>query len=142
MGELTMSKNVPPVSKYMTPMPYTIELGDSLTKASDLMKEYKIRHLPVRSGTKTIGLLSFQDVNLLSSFSSVDLNSTKVESAMARNPYCVTPDTALDIVASHMAEQRIGSALIIQENGTLVGIFTDTDALRALAEVFQTRLRK
>jgi acetoin utilization protein AcuB len=137
-----MSKNVPPISKYMTPMPYTIEMGDSLSKASDLMKEYKIRHLPVRSGNKSIGLLSFQDVNLLASFSSVDLNSTKVESAMTRNPYCVTPDTALDIVASHMAEHRIGSALIIQENGTLVGIFTDTDALMALAEVFQTRLKK
>jgi acetoin utilization protein AcuB len=89
-----------------------------------------------------VGLLSFQDVNLLSSFSSVDLNTATVDSAMARNPYCVTPDTPLDLVASHMAEQRIGSALIIQENGTLVGIFTDTDALRALAEVFQTRLKK
>lgn len=137
-----MSKIVPTVSKYMTPMPYTIESEDSLAKASDLMKEYKIRHLPVRSGSKTIGLLSFQDVNLLSSFSSVDLYHTKVESAMARNPYCVSPETPLDLVASHMAEQRIGSALVIQENGTLVGIFTDTDALRALAEVFQTRLRK
>jgi acetoin utilization protein AcuB len=137
-----MSKNVPPVSKYMTPMPYTIEATDSLSKASGLMKEYKIRHLPVRSHNKTVGLLSFQDVNLLSSFSSVDLSKTTVDSAMARNPYCVTPDTPLDLVASHMAEQRIGSALIIQENGTLVGIFTDTDALRALAEVFQTRLKK
>ncbi len=137
-----MSKNVPPISKYMTPMPYTIDVQDNLTKASDLMKQYKIRHLPVTSGNKTIGLLSFQDVNLLASFSSVDLTSTRVESAMTRNPYCVTPDTALDLVASHMAEQRIGSALIIQENGTLVGIFTDTDALRALAEVFQTRLKK
>jgi len=137
-----MTKSVPPVSKYMTPMPYTVDSGDSLSKASDLMKEYKIRHLPVRSGTKTLGLLSFQDVNLLASFNSVDLNATKVESAMARNAYCVTPDTPLDLVASHMAEQRIGSALIVQENGTLVGIFTDTDALKALAEVFQTRLRK
>lgn len=132
-----MSKNIPPVSKYMTPMPYTIEADDSLLKASDLMKEYKIRHLPVRAGNKTVGILSCQDVKLLASFSAIDLSGTTVASAMTRNPYCVTPDTALDIVASHMADQRAGSALIIQETGTLVGIFTDTDALRALMEVLR-----
>ncbi|WP_176736983.1 CBS domain-containing protein [Oligoflexus tunisiensis] len=137
-----MINNMPPVSKYMTPMPYTVESDDNLARACDLMQEYRIRHLPVQTGNKTIGLISAQDIQLLNSFQAVDLDSTTVESVMARNPYCVTPDTNLDFVASHMAEQRIGTALIIQENGSLVGIFTDTDALHALAEVLQTRWRR
>ncbi len=137
-----MSKAIPIISKYMTPMPYTIDSTETLSKASDLMKEYKIRHLPVRTGPKIVGLLSLQDINLLASYANVQLDKALVTDAMTQNPYCVSPETSLDYVASHMAEQRIGSALVVQENGTLVGIFTDTDALRALAEVFQTRLKK
>jgi CBS domain-containing protein len=41
-----------------------------------------------------------------------------------------------------MAETKIGSALIVQDNGTLVGIFTYIDALRVLSEIFATRLKK
>ena len=137
-----MSKGVPLISKYMTAMPHTIDSKQSLAQASALMKTHKIRHLPVQSGSKTVGLLSLQDLNLLASFASVNPETTQVESAMSSHPYCVTPDAAIDEVASHMAEHRIGSALIVQDNGTLVGIFTDTDALRTLAEVFQNRLKK
>ena len=137
-----MSKGVPSISKYMTAMPHIIDSKQSLAQASALMKEHKIRHLPVQSASKTVGLLSLQDINLLASFASVNLQTTQVESAMSARPYCVTPDAALDEVASHMAEHRIGSALVVQENGTLVGIFTDTDALRTLADVFQNRLKK
>jgi acetoin utilization protein AcuB len=136
-----MNNKGPTISNYMTPMPYTVAPDDSLTMASDLMQTYRIRHLPVQIGNKTIGILSLQDLHLLGSFQTVDLNKTTVEAAMTRNPYCVTPDTALSFVASHMAEQRIGTALVIQEDGRLVGIFTDTDALRALADVLQTRWR-
>jgi CBS domain-containing protein len=42
----------------------------------------------------------------------------------------------------NMAENKIGSILVAQENGTLVGIFTEIDAVRTLAEVFSTRLKK
>lgn len=137
-----MTKAIPLVSKYMTPMPYTIDSQESLQKAAELMKEYKIRHLPVKKAGKISGLLSLQDINLLASYAAVDLHTTLAENAMTLHPYCVSPETGLDHVAIHMAEHRIGSALVVQENGTLVGIFTDTDALWALAEVFQTRLKK
>jgi acetoin utilization protein AcuB len=39
-------------------------------------------------------------------------------------------------VARTMAEKRIGSA-IVAKNGKLVGIFTVTDACRALAQVLE-----
>ncbi len=61
---------------------------------------------------------------------------------MTRNPYFVTADTALDLVTSHMVEHHLSSALVIHEDGNLIGIFTESDALRALADVLQTRGRK
>lgn len=137
-----MSKGVPLISKYMTAMPHTVDSKQSLAQAAALMKEHKIRHLPVQTGSKIVGLLSQQDLNLLFSFATVNPETSLVESAMTSHPYSVGPEAPLDEVASHMAEHRIGSALVVQDNGTLVGIFTDTDALRTLADVFQNRLKK
>jgi acetoin utilization protein AcuB len=55
--------------------------------------------------------------------------------------YAVSPNTPLDEVATTKAEQKYGSALVVQ-NEHIVGIFTTVDACRALAELLGTRLRK
>lgn len=53
----------------------------------------------------------------------------------ANLPYVAHPDAPLNEVASDMATQKLGSAIIL-EDGKLVGIFTATDACRALSEIF------
>jgi len=126
----------------MTSMPLSIEPNQSLAEAKKKMHEVHARHLPVRSAGKVVGLLSDRDIGLLASFAQLDLNTMKVSDAMMLDPYCVHPDVPVDTVCAEMAEKRYGSALVVQENDRLVGIFTYTDALRALSEVFGTRLKK
>jgi CBS domain-containing protein len=46
----------------------------------------------------------------------------------------VEADVPLDRVAAAMAERHVGSALVTKA-GKLVGVFTGTDACRALAQV-------
>jgi len=137
-----MSKAIPMISKYMTPMPRAIEPHQSLKTARAWMDEMKVRHLPVRSAAKVIGVITERDINLVAGFKEADLNKVQVADAMTADPYCVTPETHLDVVCANMAENRLGSALVVQENGTLVGVFTYTDALKVLAEIFDTRLKK
>jgi len=48
----------------------------------------------------------------------------------------VPASTPVSTVARTMADNRIGSA-IVTKDGKLVGIFTVTDACRALAEVLE-----
>ena len=140
---LNMSKGVPPISKYMTPMPHSIEPHESLEVAKKRMDENNFRHLPVLSGGKVAGLLSERDVSLLATFKGVDMRHSKVSDAMMFDPFCADPSDLVDDVCAHMAENKIGSALIVQKsNGKLVGIFTYIDALRCLAELFETRLKK
>jgi acetoin utilization protein AcuB len=50
----------------------------------------------------------------------------------------VSPDSPLDEVALEMAENRYGSAIIVQDK-KVVGIFTTVDACRALAAILETR---
>ena len=137
-----MSKGIPPVSKFMTTTPHTIEPNQPLSEAKRWMLEHGVRHIPVRSGGEVVGLLSDRDVSLLSTFSGVDLTKAKVKDAMAVDVFKVQPDTPVTDVVLEMAEAKYGSALVTQPNGTLVGIFTTIDALRAFSHVFETRLKK
>lgn len=136
-----MTKAIPTVSKYMTALPHSIEPHQSIADALKRMHELHVHHLPVRAGGKVVGILSERDIDLLASFKDVNLKTSTVTDAMTASPYCVSPDAHINVVASQMAEQRIGSALVVQENDRLVGIFTYTDALKTLAEVFDTRLK-
>lgn len=50
------------VSTIMTAPILTLEKKDSLAKASDLMKEKKIRHVAVTDKEKIVGMLSIKDL--------------------------------------------------------------------------------
>jgi acetoin utilization protein AcuB len=136
-----MSKPIPPISKYMTTTPVTIPGDSTLAEAADIMRTNSIRHLPVVEEGKLLGVLTDRDVKFVESFPDVDPTRITVEETMTGDPYHVTPDTPVDEVANTMAEQRYGSAMIMQ-NGHVVGIFTTVDACRCLSELFATRLRK
>ena len=131
-----MSRHIPPISKYMTRMPHTIGRDQTLTAAHHMMREHRIRHLPVLSGGRLVGLLSERDLALIETLHSVDPDLTLAEEAMTQAPYAVASDTPLDEVAATMAEQRYGSA-VVMDHDKIVGVFTTTDALQALVELLR-----
>lgn len=135
-----MSKPIPQVQKYMTPSPITIGVEQTIAHARDVMREHKIRHLPVLHGGRIVGLLSERDVALVESLAGVDPKTVTVEDAMSQEPYTTEPDTTIDRVASEMAEHKYGAAVVMQ-NHKVVGVFTTVDACRTLAEIFEGRLR-
>lgn len=136
-----MSKPIPTISKFMTTTPVSIASGATLADAEKLMNEHAIRHLPVVDGDKLLGVITDRDLNFVESFSDVNPRQVNVGRAMVETPYSVAPETPIDEVAFTMAEQRYGSAIVVQ-NGHVVGIFTTVDACRCLSELLETRLRK
>jgi acetoin utilization protein AcuB len=139
--EIVVSKPIPTIQKYMTTTPHTIGSEQTIAKAASLMSEYHIRHLPVLHGGRLLGVLSDRDVKLIETFRDVDATKTRVEEAMTEQPYTVEPETPLDEVVRTMAEKKLGSAVVLQ-NQKVVGIFTTVDACQALSELLQTRLAK
>jgi acetoin utilization protein AcuB len=125
-------KQMPTIDKVMTTMPHTVGKTIPLSKALDVMREHRIRHLPVQEGGQLVGVLTDRDVKLASSFTGA--NELIVEDAMTPDPFFVTPHTPVDRVAEEMGAHKIGCAIIRQDNGKIVGIFTATDALRFLSE--------
>ncbi|MBC7384709.1 MAG: CBS domain-containing protein [Cryobacterium sp.] len=127
-------KQMPPVSKFMTPMPHTIAFDATILNALQIMSEHRIRHLPVLEGKTLVGVLSDRDVKLASSFSgALGAEALTVGAVMSLDPFAVLPEASLDQVAADMAENKYGCAVVQQPNGKIVGIFTANDALGVLA---------
>jgi acetoin utilization protein AcuB len=134
-------KPIPTISKYMTTSPHTIGADQAMAQAHKMMRTNRIRHLPVLSGGKIVGVVSDGDLHLIETLKDVDPEEVKVEDAMTQVPYAVSPETPLDDVVKNMAEHKYGSAVVVA-NGKVVGIFTTVDACRAFAEMLHGRLAK
>ena len=132
-------KTIPTVQKYMTVLPHSIGDEQTLEKAQDMMVTYHVRHLPVLHGGKIVGVLTDRDLKLVSGFRDIDFKKSKVSEAYTPEPYITTPHARLDEVASLMAEKKYGCA-VVADNNKLVGIFTEIDCMRALADLLTTRL--
>ncbi len=104
------------------------------------MRKLHLRHLPVLKGGKLVGILTDRDINLVLGFKDVDASTMTVEEAYTPEPYVASPKAPLNEVVAEMAEKKYGCALIV-DNGKLVGIFTEVDAYKALAELLETRLK-
>jgi CBS domain-containing protein len=130
-----------PVSTIMTKNVVKINLTDDLTKAESLFKKHKIRHIPVVSGNKIIGMLSYTDLLRISFADAIDddemeidvtvYNMFSVEQVMARNLVTVSPDATIKEVAEILASNEF-HALPVCEGELLVGIVTTTDLIKYL----------
>lgn len=119
------------LERYMTRHPHSIRFDEKIKTAADLMEKLHVRHLPVLNGGNLVGVLSDRDVRLVNTTGAKDV---RVDDVCVDEPYSVDVDTSLWIVADTMAKKKIGSTLVL-EGGKVVGIFTATDACRALAEM-------
>jgi acetoin utilization protein AcuB len=121
------------IADYMTTSPHSVGNDQPLLHAHQVMRDHQIRHLPVLSGGRLVGILSDRDLAFVENMRDVDAAKVRVDEAMTPTPYSVKKTANLGQVAREMAEHRYGSA-VVMENDHVVGVFTTTDALRALAD--------
>ena len=121
------------VRRYMTASPFTVGSQQSVIDAAALMKQHGIRHLPVVEGTTLIGLVSDLDLGFFVALRAQP-DRLAVGEVMTANPYVVAPDADLQTVATHLVEHKETCAVIV-DNGRIVGVFTQIDALRALIDL-------
>ena len=120
------------IRRFMTVAPVVVKRTRTLADAHRIMRERNIRHLPVVDRGTLVGVVSQRDLYLVETLMGVDPTAETVVEAMSGEPFTVGPEAPLDAVAAEMAKHKYGSAVVV-DRGAIVGLFTTTDALRALA---------
>jgi CBS domain-containing protein len=133
-----LMKPPPHIVSIMTPLPHTVEASHSIHEAKAIMDSEGIRHLPVTSEGRLVGMLSARDLKLAFAIAATTESSESINVGDVCNldAYIAEFDTPLDHVLINLAEQRIGSVLVTR-NGKLVGIVTSTDIYRNYCELLK-----
>ena len=134
---------IPPVRQYMTPDPKTLEIADTLLDAVLLLRQSKMRHIPILNEGHVVGVLTDRDIwrfspTMLLPLSQQDYNrvfeETTVGKVMTRNPLTISPESPLSEAVQLLYKNKLGCLPVVEQD-RLVGIITVRDMLRALYEV-------
>jgi CBS domain-containing protein len=118
----------------------TLAASDRLDLADDVMRLGQVRHIPVLEDGRVVGIVTHRDLLAasLSKILSFDpgprrtfLHSVDVGEVMARDVVTIAPGATLDEAATLLLGRRIGCLPVVKADGTLVGLVTETDLLRA-----------
>ena len=135
------------VSDWMTRKVFTVTPDDGLYDAIKLLKEKKIKHIPVVKKARLKGILSDRDLRTFSpskatSFDAYELHyllvKVRVKEIMKTKVITTTSDTAIEEAAELMHDKNIG-CLPVLEDSELVGIISDKDIFRALVDITGVR---
>ncbi len=133
----------------MTSNPYTVSPDATVAETMELMREKKIRRLPVLENGRLVGIITERKLLEVSpspatSLSVFEINyllaKTRVATLMTKDVITVMPGTLLEEAARIMRDKDIG-ALPVLDNGALVGIITETDIFDAFLEILGFRSR-
>jgi len=135
----------------MTPNPVTVHEDTSMHEALRLMRERKVRRLPVLdTAGKLVGMVSEKDLLYASpspatSLSTFEINyliaQIKVAQLMSKTLITVGEDTPLEEAARIMVDNKVGGLPVLDTAGNLVGIITETDLFRIFLELLGARER-
>jgi acetoin utilization protein AcuB len=123
------------VREYTSPYPISLNSESTLNDVITLMKDYQFRHIPIIENKKLLGIVSKTDI--LMTLEEDDFTGKKATEVMTTDVYTVNENSTLDEVAFGMSEKKIGSAVVLDEEQNVMGIFTTTDALNALIEIIR-----
>lgn len=135
------------VKHWMTKDPITVSPETLAVEAQKIMKENKIRRLPVVDKGKLVGMVTFRNLieaapSSATSLSIHELNylimKIKVKDLMKKNVTTVSPeDTVIDAIVRGV-EKGIGGFPVVDDQGRLMGIVTETQIARAMIQLFGT----
>lgn len=127
------------VETWMTRDPITAAPDTTVREAAAIMSAQRIRHLPVVQGGGLVGIVTRTDLLRGQAIDPFSLAATSdphvqrvVKAVMASPPITIGATAPLEDAARLMVERKIGALPVVRERGGLLGILTETDALRAL----------
>lgn len=132
------------VKDWMTKDPITITDETSMMKAIHLMKQNRFRRLPVMHEGRLVGIVSDRDLKEASPSKATTLDVHElyyllaellVKDIMTRDPITVSPEDTVEHAAQLMLENTISGLPVVDSQGKLEGIITQSDVFRAFMHI-------
>ncbi len=128
-----------PVSKIMSENVITVNHSNTIREVSELIEKNRIRHVPVVSGEKLIGMISKTDLDRISfvdnfeggAVSTEMYDALSIEQIMTKDVTAVQKDQTVLDAAKILSRNEFHALPVVEEN-TIVGIVTTTDLLKYL----------
>ena len=127
------------IKDWMATSVLTIDENTSVMRATRMMKENKVRRLPVLSHGKLVGMITDRDLKEASpaKTNSLDIHELnyllaemKVKDVMTPKLVSLDYKETLEKAAIIMLQNKISGLPVMDENDKLVGLLSETDVLR------------
>ncbi|MFI5354038.1 MAG: CBS and ACT domain-containing protein [Desulfobaccales bacterium] len=122
----------------------TVDEDASIMKASKLMKQNGIRHLPILRKGRLVGIVSDRELKEAtpSKATTLDihemyhlLDQITVQSLMPKQLYTIAPGETVEKAAAVMLKHNISALPVVDPHGSLQGIITKGDVFKAFVSI-------
>jgi len=129
------------VKNWMSKNVITIGVDNSMHDATAILKQHRIRILPVVKEGELVGIITDRDLKRASASDATTLEvhellyllmKIKVKDIMTRNPIAVPLDWTIEETAELLLSNKISGAPVVDEKNVAVGVITQTDLFRVL----------
>lgn len=129
------------VKKWMTKDVITVDAGEPLQQAINLMKERMVQLLPVLKEGQLVGVISDGDIKKASAEGAAKLDvqdllyhtyKKKIRDVMTKDPVTVPIDYTVDEAAQVLLSRKVSGAPVVDHKGRLAGIITRSDIFKVL----------
>ncbi|MBW1888600.1 MAG: CBS domain-containing protein [Deltaproteobacteria bacterium] len=129
------------VKNWMSKGVITVDVDDSMSDATRIIKENNISMLPVMKKGKLVGVITDRDLKRASASdaSSLEihellylLSTIKVKKIMSKNPITVPLDFTVEETAEILMKNKISGVPVVDEGGQVVGVITQNDIFKVL----------
>ncbi len=133
-----------PVQDYMSKDLITVDEETSIMKASKLMKQNNIRHLPILRQGRLVGIVSDRELKEAtpSKATTLDihemyylLDQITVKSLMPKHLYTIGPEQTVEKAAAVMLQHNISALPVVDQKGRLAGIISKGDIFKAFVSI-------
>lgn len=119
------------VEELMSKPAMTCRLDETLDTAAKKMWDVDCGVLPIVDGDgRLVGILTDRDICMSAWSRGRLLNAIRIEEAMSKQVFSVTPDQEVSVAELLMAENRIRRIPVIDKNGKPVGVVSMNDLAR------------
>ncbi|MER2600255.1 MAG: CBS domain-containing protein [Caldilineales bacterium] len=133
------------VRDWMTAKVITVDIHTTLPDAHKLMRSHKIRRLPVLDRGRLVGIVTRSDIREASPSETTSLSVWELQyllsklsmgDIMTRKPITILPNATIRDAANLMYAHKIGGLPVVDTEGHLLGILTESDIFRILITWF------